>query len=46
MAKHLSRLEKSTFDNRTKMGKSFYDGLMKTPMVEITADEISRHLAH
>ena len=45
VAKHLSRLEASTFEAYTKWTGRFFDRLMKAPMVEMTADEISHHVA-
>ncbi len=44
VAKHLSKLEGSTFETCAQRAKSFYNRLMKIPMVEMTADEISTHL--
>ena len=45
VAKHLSKLEASTFEAYTKWTTRFYDRLMRIPMVEMTADEVSRHVA-
>lgn len=45
VAKHLTQVEKSTFDRKVQNAKFFYDKLMKTPMVNFTADFISEYLA-
>ena len=45
VSKHLSKVEKSTFDRKLQNARLFYDRLMDTPMVNITAGFISDYLA-
>ena len=45
VSRHLSTLEASTFEGCTRRMERFYGCLIKIPMVEMTADEISRHVA-
>ncbi len=44
VSKHLSTVEKSTFDRKIQNAKLFYDKLMRVPMVEFTGDFISEYL--
>ncbi len=44
-AKHLIHLESASFETYVHKARHCYDRLMKIPMVEITTDEISRHIA-
>ena len=45
VAKHLSLMERSTFNRKIQNAKIFYDKMMDQPMVEMTAGFISRYLS-
>jgi len=45
LSKHLTQVEKSTFDRRVQCAALFYNRLMDTAMVDITANYITDYLA-